>query len=983
MDNSCSFRLEIPYNETPELLMVCSLWFADYSNSDQQNGIPLPQLSAFNNVSTKTYELHPCLYTNGSLCAYVPIVFETDFVCCVETMLHLSLIEFKFRLPKRLSGFSIDPSTDAMVEQQVHAHKMLNQQQQQLHSTNQNHQSVSFLNPTRPLLANQTKTALLNSKPQHAESLTPTRNRDTSIAQYQPKGLASPTKMNKSASMSHMHQTSSSAFLNNYLLQTLSRPVSSLLVGQAKPHLHLLERVTKTVPHALSTQGLISASFKPSSPKKSAPSVEGVAAAKAIQNDSPAQVPLSAQSFSPLTLCLFPRLEGALVSGTESDPYSLNERIEICESHHAHSSYALMKAYNSLAIVAERYVRSIPAESINEQTQFLMTINKLELPSDAVDSEVKASLLPASRSSSTFSFAEMDRAKHAFCRLKPLRQRIKASDDSLTYNGLTRLILRDLTLISQQIFYTWNQILQLLTHFNDDILSLTRSDYMQHLNEDIGQNVFREALQYSQRFSVVGSDTLELHNRIARAARNSAKQLLDQHNHSLLIRDLNLVVSEQAILFEQNYAAKSEDKSQSVWRNLNVDEQIIDDYQQNQTRSASSSFCENCKFHKHTQRPADLSALCTSLLSPSSISHSLADVSSHHENLPPNTISTDIHSRTESRRNSDSLDSPSINIDPRTSPSQFISERIRSSSSISDSCHLCVTVHGYNGNCFDMRLIKNQLELMHFLQQQPDPNAQSAFVVLMSSSNHAFTEGDISVMGRNLAYEIHHYVIENNLSLSRISFIAHSLGGLIVRACLTEPLFEPYLKHCFTYMSLATPHCGYIMGDPVLSRGIWLLKKWNKSTCLSQLSLTDDEENSNSNSNSISNPHFSTTQQRNYKCSYLYKLSQSPGLRYFQNIILCASTQDKYVPFASARIQALPFSNDSNQSVHLTNVYHSMVNSLLSECSLVNLIRLDFNFMLSENSFIDGLIGRAAHIAFLEKQFAIQALITIYKHYFR
>lgn len=41
-------------------------------------------------------------------------------------------------------------------------------------------------------------------------------------------------------------------------------------------------------------------------------------------------------------------------------------------------------------------------------------------------------------------------------------------------------------------------------------------------------------------------------------------------------------------------------------------------------------------------------------------------------------------------------------------------------------------------------------------------------------------------------------------------------------------------------VSLATPHCGYLYSNnTILDTGIWVLKKWNKSTCLSQLSLTD------------------------------------------------------------------------------------------------------------------------------------------------
>lgn len=51
-----------------------------------------------------------------------------------------------------------------------------------------------------------------------------------------------------------------------------------------------------------------------------------------------------------------------------------------------------------------------------------------------------------------------------------------------------------------------------------------------------------------------------------------------------------------------------------------------------------------------------------------------------------------------------------------------------------------------------------------------------------------------------------------------LSFIAHSLGGLIVRAAL------PYLDHDFhTLVTLGSPHLGYMTNNkPLIKFGIWL-----------------------------------------------------------------------------------------------------------------------------------------------------------------
>jgi len=56
------------------------------------------------------------------------------------------------------------------------------------------------------------------------------------------------------------------------------------------------------------------------------------------------------------------------------------------------------------------------------------------------------------------------------------------------------------------------------------------------------------------------------------------------------------------------------------------------------------------------------------------------------------------------------------------------------------SFHLFVFVHGFQGNAFDMRLIKNHMMLLY-------PEC----LFLLSVSNEGRTEGDIDGMGRSLA----------------------------------------------------------------------------------------------------------------------------------------------------------------------------------------------------------------------------------------
>ena len=63
--------------------------------------------------------------------------------------------------------------------------------------------------------------------------------------------------------------------------------------------------------------------------------------------------------------------------------------------------------------------------------------------------------------------------------------------------------------------------------------------------------------------------------------------------------------------------------------------------------------------------------------------------------------------------------------------------------------HLIVLVHGFQGNHFDMRLMKNNIALIH-------PEA----LFLCSNSNEESTEGDIGEMGVRLAQEVMNFITE-------------------------------------------------------------------------------------------------------------------------------------------------------------------------------------------------------------------------------
>ncbi|XP_075454189.1 protein FAM135A isoform X3 [Ascaphus truei] len=263
--------------------------------------------------------------------------------------------------------------------------------------------------------------------------------------------------------------------------------------------------------------------------------------------------------------------------------------------------------------------------------------------------------------------------------------------------------------------------------------------------------------------------------------------------------------------------------------------------------------------------------------------------------------------------------------------------------------HLIVCVHGLDGNSADLRLVKTYIELGL-------PGGRKDF--LMSERNQNDTFADFDSMTDRLLDEIIQYIQIYNLTISRISFIGHSLGNLIIRSVLSRPRFKCYLNKLYTFLSLSGPHLGTLYNSSALvNTGLWFMQKWKKSGSLLQLTCRDH-----------SDP----------RQTFLYKLSKKPGLEHFRNVVLVSSLQDRYVPYHSARIEMCKTALKDKQS---GPVYAEMIQNLLSpvlqnkDC---NLVRYDVIHALPNTA--NSLIGRAAHIAvldsevFLEKFFLVAGL---------
>ena len=210
-------------------------------------------------------------------------------------------------------------------------------------------------------------------------------------------------------------------------------------------------------------------------------------------------------------------------------------------------------------------------------------------------------------------------------------------------------------------------------------------------------------------------------------------------------------------------------------------------------------------------------------------------------------------------------------------------------------------------------------------------------------------------MGYKLAQEVHQYIRENcpGNQLSRLTFIGHSMGGLIIRAAL--PYLDKFKDKMHGYISLCSPHLGYMYKTSKLfSTGMWILNKWKKSTSITQLRMAD---------------------ARSTEESCLFKMSKLEGLKWFKYMMLVSSFQDQYAPFDSARLQIC---REAAKDVKQGNHYIQMVNSLLGNTPTQVLYRLDVNFNIEETN-IDSMIGRTAHILFLENEDLMRMIVARYK----
>mmetsp|Transcript_10980 Transcript_10980/g.13784 ORF Transcript_10980/g.13784 Transcript_10980/m.13784 type:complete len:1061 (+) Transcript_10980:149-3331(+) len=275
---------------------------------------------------------------------------------------------------------------------------------------------------------------------------------------------------------------------------------------------------------------------------------------------------------------------------------------------------------------------------------------------------------------------------------------------------------------------------------------------------------------------------------------------------------------------------------------------------------------------------------------------------------------------------------------------------------IKEGPHVFVLQHGLHGNNFDMNLIANHIMLIF-------PDA----IILNSSVNSDESDNDLDTMGGLLAEDVRRFIVHNcpemltTFGEGRLSFVAHSAGGVIVRACLARPEMKILYKRFYTIVTLSSPHLGNLYPTShLVQTGMHVLNlvspRMNKPPgLLTQLLMND---------------------ARDKRKSFLYELSEKDVFSSFQHVVFVTAHDDQYVPKHSALVQMAP---DTDENSDLGKMYSSMIENILSDINPEKLLRINVFTNFSEKN-VDTFIGRAAHISYLDSPRILSLLFcTLYE----
>ncbi|KHN73230.1 Uncharacterized protein Tcan_12023 [Toxocara canis] len=263
--------------------------------------------------------------------------------------------------------------------------------------------------------------------------------------------------------------------------------------------------------------------------------------------------------------------------------------------------------------------------------------------------------------------------------------------------------------------------------------------------------------------------------------------------------------------------------------------------------------------------------------------------------------------------------------------------------------HLIVFVHGLEGGSEDLAPYRNYLRLLL-------PRSNLKF--LLSESNQLETWADFNQLADNLLNEILAYLESCSIPPKRISFIAHSMGGVIVRCMIAKQRASSILPLLHTLLTLNAPHCGLLYNQRAANWGVALVQWWKQSRSLQQLTFRDAVA---------------------FRDTFLYKLSKNKTFAKFRYVLLVGSYHDLYVPHHSALIETCKAAR-KDPSLQ-GSIYEEMVNnmheSVASSSRHTTLVKYTVIPSMANVPRTHQVIGKAAHVAVVDDDLFIEKLLAV------
>uniref|UniRef100_A0A1I7WP36 DUF676 domain-containing protein n=1 Tax=Heterorhabditis bacteriophora TaxID=37862 RepID=A0A1I7WP36_HETBA len=213
--------------------------------------------------------------------------------------------------------------------------------------------------------------------------------------------------------------------------------------------------------------------------------------------------------------------------------------------------------------------------------------------------------------------------------------------------------------------------------------------------------------------------------------------------------------------------------------------------------------------------------------------------------------------------------------------------------------HLVVFVHGLEGTSDDLTPYRNALRIAA-------PDAGLHF--LLSEANQCKTWADFDTMADNLLDEVHNYMMASLEPSVKVSFVAHSLGGIIVRAALAKANADWLHPRLHTLLTINSPHLGLTYLGRGVNWGLQLIQWWKQSRSMEQLSLRDE----------IS-----------FHDSFLFQLSEKKTFSHFKYVLLIGTPPDVFVPCHSSLLAPCKTANKDFSALGTT--YREMLSNILNE----------------------------------------------------